>query len=152
MKTKIGILVALLFLAIFSIYAQQESSKALGTWKLFSFKYGDREEQTASDSFQRVKLITKTHFAWVKYSTNERIVTDSAGGRCEIDGENYIENIDFAGADMTDYLGKKQTFKLKFAGNKMYLSGNLSDNLKIDEVWIKLELNSFINDVPHDQK
>jgi hypothetical protein len=139
MKTKIGTLVAFLFLAISSINAQQESLKALGTWKLVSFKYGDRKEQAVSDAFQRVKLITKTHFAWVEYSTNKKIVTDSAGGRCEIDGEYYIENIDFAGAGMTGYLGKKQTFKLKFNGNKMYLSGNLSDNLQIDEVWMKLE-------------
>lgn len=139
MKTKTGTLLALLFVAISSINAQQESSKALGTWKLFSFKYGDREEQTISDAFQRIKLITRTHFAWVEYSTNEKTVTDSAGGRCEINGENYIENIDFAGAGMKAFLGKKQTFKLKFDGNKMYLSGNLSDNLQINEVWIKLE-------------
>ena len=139
MKTKVLTWLVLLFLLISCNNSEQESSKILGTWRLSTYKYGEREKQTLPDSVLRIKLINQTHFTWVQYMSNRKIVSTSAGGSYTLEGENYTERIDFAGMGMTPYLGKKQIFKLKFDQNKMYLSGNLSDNLKIEEVWIKLE-------------
>jgi hypothetical protein len=67
------------------------------------------------------------------------MVTSSAGGRISFDGKNYIESIDFAGLGMKSYLGKEQKFIIEVEDGKLHLSGQLSDSLKIDEIWTKLK-------------
>jgi hypothetical protein len=54
-------------------------------------------------------------------------------------GDSYTETIDFAGEDMDVYVGKKQPFKLRVEGDKLYQSGRLSDGTKIDEVWQRVK-------------
>ena len=139
MKTKVLTSVILILVALSSCSEQKESSKLLGNWKLISYQYGDNETKIVPDSLQYIKIISTTHFTWVHFKTANKIVFSSAGGRYKLDGENYIETIDFGGIGMMTYFGKDQTFKIKFEDQKMYLSGSLSDNLKIEEVWTRLE-------------
>jgi hypothetical protein len=138
MKTKVAISLLVLFFAACSMNAQKSTSGIVGTWKLVSFKYGNQETKSIPDSIQRIKLITPTHFTWVQYISRDNLVKSTAGGTYVLDGENYIENIDF-GLGMNYYLGTQSAFKIRIEGDKMYLSGELSSNLKIEEVWSKIE-------------
>lgn len=140
MKTKLLVSLFFVFLFASGISAQQKSSEILGTWKLSSYKYGDREIQYAPDSIQKLKLITPTYFTWVHYMTRNNVVMASAGGTYVLDNGNYVESLEFGSYGMTPYLGKKQTFRMKIEDGKMYLSGNLSDQLKIEEIWEKVAL------------
>jgi hypothetical protein len=40
---------------------------------------------------------------------------------------------------MEAYLGKKQAFKIKIDGDKLFQAGQLSDGLKIEEVWQRVK-------------
>jgi hypothetical protein len=134
MKTKLLPCAILILLVLSSFNSQKESSKLLGTWQLVSYQYGDDANQTVPESLQYIKIISTTHFTWVHFAAKDKLVFDIAGGRYTFDGENYIETIEFGGSAMLSYVGKDQTFKIKLEGGKMYLSGSLSDNLKIAEV------------------
>jgi len=129
----------LLIVSISGIVAQEKTSEIFGTWRLTEIEYGDRGRQIMPDNVQRIKLITPNYFTWVQFDTSDNIVINSAGGKISYDGKNYIETISFAGTGMLAFLGKEQKFEIKLNQGKMYLSGQLSSNLKIDEVWEKVE-------------
>jgi hypothetical protein len=153
MKRPVIFLIAALLLAtgvIFLTACQKGSSGAsksksaynpiVGTWLLDSYKYG-----TSSSAFTRanpeqghIKLITENRFLWVAYDTTTKKILESAGGRYSIDGDNYIESIDF-GYNMDSYLKLKSKFKIKIEGRMLFLTGVLGDGLKIEEIWQKTD-------------
>lgn len=134
----IGAVVALGF--TFVLVAQQQPAKGgsshLGTWQLVSTKYGDAKDFTDyPKERRRIKMITATHFTWVDYDTTTKKIGSSAGGPYTLQDEAYTETIEFVGDGMETYLGKKQTFTIKIDGDKLSQSGQLSDGLKIEEIW-----------------
>jgi hypothetical protein len=141
---------ALIFSAIITlaltpgVFAQQQAAKEggnhLGTWQLVSTKYGDATDFTDYPKDRaRLKMITATHFNWVDYETNTKKVSSSAGGRYNLNGGVYSETIEFVGDGMETYLGKKQEFTIKIDGDKLVQSGQLSDGLKIEEIWKRIK-------------
>ena len=62
-----------------------------------------------------------------------------AGGPYTLKGNSYTETIEFVGPGMETYLGKKQSFTIRVDGDKFHQSGQLSDGLKIEEVWQRLK-------------
>jgi len=144
MKKSLITLVAAATVLVVTLVAQQPTAKVggthLGTWQLISFKYGDATGfSDAPKEQRRVKMITATHFTWVHYDAGIGKVESMAGGPYTLDGVSYTETIEFVGAGMETYLGKKQTFKIKVDGDKLHQSGQLSDGLKIEEVWQRLK-------------
>ena len=109
----------------------------VGTWKLISYHYGDREKVDSLGNYNAIELITPGHFTWVHYSSDNKTVFDSAGGTYVFDGENWTVNVEYGGKGMIPYI-VKTTYKIKFKGDQMFLSGSLSDGYKIEEVWKKL--------------
>ncbi|HUF62145.1 MAG TPA: hypothetical protein VMN36_08735 [Verrucomicrobiales bacterium] len=120
--------------------AEKGSGTHLGTWKLVSTKYGDASEfSDYPKERQRLKMITATHFCWVDYETRTKKVSSSAGGPYSLREGVYTETIEFAGEGMDAYLGKEQAFTIRIEGDKLFQSGQLSDGLKIEEVWQRLK-------------
>lgn len=138
MKTKIATSLFLLFSVIICMNAQQTKPHIVGIWKLVSYKYGDMPSQLMPDSIQRVKIITRNSFTWIEYQKKNKNITASGGGTYVLKGHSYNENLIF-GLGMSTFLGKKQTFTLKFKKGSMIQSGELSNNFKIEEVWRKVE-------------
>ena len=139
-KTALAVAVALImgFTAVSA--DKQKPAKGVGglvgTWQLVSTKYGDAKDFTDYPADRvRLKMITATHFTWVDYPADSKKIASAAGGPWTLDDEAYTETIEFAGEGMESYLGKKQTFKIKVEGDKLSQSGQLSDGLKIEEVW-----------------
>ena len=111
-----------------------------GTWQLASYKYG-----SSSSSFidvpqgqKRLKLITDNYFTWVSYDTNSNRIVSSAGGTFTLVGDTYTESIDF-GLGMDSYLGNKPAYKIKVEGDMFFLSGQLTENYKIEEIWQRVK-------------
>lgn len=120
--------------------AQVQTSSILGTWKLVSYNYGGGDElNPASPNSERIKFITEKNFNWVNYSGTDKIVTNSAGGSYTYSGEDYTEKIEFGGQGMAGFIGKEQKFKVKINNNKMELSGELSNGLRIKELWERMD-------------
>ena len=139
MKTKICIVLSLMFAVVFSINAQTKSSDLLGAWKLLTYKYGDSPIQFTTDSIQHIKLITSTNFIWVRFPSNDRLVREVAGGTYSFNNGNYTESINFGGYTMKSYINKDQVYKVKVENGKFYLYGVMTDNQKIEEVWEKID-------------
>lgn len=141
MKTKITTSLFFLFLVIFSIYAQQDSSKIIGTWKLISLKHENKEILISSeDSIQRIKFITQSNFVWIQYLKNTKVVRNSLGGSYTFKDNNYVEKINFVGLGNIDLIDAINTFKVKFVDDQMYISGKLSTGVFIDEIWKKMDV------------
>ena len=62
-----------------------------------------------------------------------------AGGPYTLNGNSYTDSIEFVGTGLETYLGKKQSFTIKVDGDKLRQSRQLSDGLKIEEVWQRLK-------------
>ena len=137
------VLIATLAVAI-GLRAQQAPEKSsgslLGTWQLASFKYGTNQPgfTDASKDQCRIKLITETHYTWVEYDVATKKVNGSAGGTYSLNGNTYTESKDF-GLGMDRYLGQKHAYTIQVDGDKLYLSGSLSDGLKIEENWRRVK-------------
>ena len=66
-------------------------------------------------------------------------VLSSAGGSYTLAGGAYIETLEYAGSGMEPYLGKAQKFTIRIEGDKLHQSGELSDGLRIEEVWERVK-------------
>ena len=56
-----------------------------------------------------------------------------------MEGTTYTETIDYAGEGMEAFMGKPQKFTVRVEGDKLYQSGELSNGLKIEEVWERVK-------------
>jgi len=140
----VGIVVIATLAVAIGLRAQPASEKSpaslLGTWQLVSYKYGTNQTDFADfpKDRRRLKLITETHYTWVEYDTATKIVNGSAGGTYLLNGNSYTESKDF-GLGMDTYLGQKHAYTIQVDGDKLFLSGSLSDGLKIEENWRRLK-------------
>lgn len=139
MNSKLLTFVIAIFIIVGCKSQKERVSHLNGTWQLVSYQYGHSSEKTVGENLKKIKLITANHFVFVHYGTNEKMLTSTAGGRISYDGKTYVETIDFADNTMKNYLDNKQTFTVRLDNDKMFLEGQLSDGLKIKEVWQKLE-------------
>ncbi len=107
-----------------------------GTWQMKMFKYGTGNSIFSSvpPDMEYIKMITDTHFLWVHYSKMTKKINSSAGGSYTLNNDMYTESIDF-GLGMDSYLGSKPTYNIKIEGDLLFLSGNLVEEYKIEEIW-----------------
>ena len=141
----VGFITVAVLAAALGLSAQQEpktsSGSHLGTWQLTSYKYGTNQPSFSEppSSQCRIKLITETHFTWVQFDPANKKVKGLAGGAYSLNGKTYTESIDWADSGMESYLGSKHGFTIRVEGDKLSLSGSLSDGLKIEEVWQRVK-------------
>jgi hypothetical protein len=115
------------------------AARLIGTWKLTSAKYGG-EESDLPKSGTTLKHVTPGNFIWVTYDSETKEVTRTAGGTYTLDGEKYEETPRYGlGADFEAVRDKPQTFTLKLEGDSWKHSGELSNGLKIEEVWERVK-------------
>ena len=143
---KIALILSTVVILAFTaaLVAQQPPAKGgtshLGTWQLVSTKYGEAKDfSDYPKEHQRLKMITATHFIWVDYDTRTKKISSSAGGPYSFREGVYSETIEYVGEGMETYLGKKQEFTIRIDGDKLFQSGQLSDGLKIEEVWQRVK-------------
>lgn len=110
-----------------------------GTWQMKMFKYGSGNSifSSVSPDMEYIKMITDTHFLWVHYNKVTRKINSSAGGTYTLNDDMYTESIDF-GLGMDSYLGRKPTYNIKIEGDVLFLTGNLVEGYKIEEIWERI--------------
>ena len=140
MKTKMTVVAALGFLWLALVGAVKKpdggGSSLIGTWELVSEKWGDAKEFTPAPKERRaLKFVTPTHFAWVWVDPKTSKISNSMGGTYTMDGDRYVEKVEFAYSGMEAYVGKKQKFTLTIEGDRWLQSGVLSEGQKLQEIW-----------------
>lgn len=123
-----------------SKHSSIDDSSPLGTWKLELYKYGDfsSDFNYRPENLPRIKLITDTHFTWITLDTATGIIYEAAGGPYSLNGDLYIESIDYS-YNMDGYLGTNNVYKIKVEENILFLTGELSKYGKIEEVWQRIK-------------
>ena len=113
-----------------------------GTWELIRMKYGPATEfSNFPKERRRLKLITDTHWSWVEYDTvGKKEVKMGAGGVYVLKDDIYTETMEFAtGEYMLALLDKKHAFKVRVEGDKWFVTGELNNGLKIEEIWQRVK-------------
>jgi hypothetical protein len=151
MKLKTPVVSAVLFLFIFVPATLLcgaagrdaiDTGKLVGAWQLTGIRVeGEKEFQPVPKTLHRIKLVTPTHFTWVQYNPDTKIVEWAAGGRCEQGDARYVEHIEYAvgPAGLTQLIGHTQTFTFRVEGDKWYHAGTLTTGNKIEEMWERVK-------------
>jgi hypothetical protein len=148
MNKSLATIVSIVFLAIalltVSASSGEKSQKKMtsieGTWELVSYKYGSSSSGfiDVNDNVRRIKVINETHFIWVQYDTISGKVVRSAGGTYTIKGDAYSEFLEF-GLAMEPYIKQSHNYTVKVEGDLQFLSGPLTPDLKIEEIWKRVK-------------
>lgn len=146
MKIKSAVFVGLGILCLAALGADKQlkpvrkATTLVGTWELVSEKWNDAREFTAPPAERKsLKFITPTHFIWVWVDPKTKKISNSMGGTYKLEGDSYVETVEFAFGGMEAYVGKQQKFTAKLEGDKWTHSGVLSGGQKLEEIWRKVK-------------
>jgi len=144
MRHSRALTVAVLAIMQFGHAAPQADSenkfKLDGTWELVTYKYGAAAAPSAMPKDRReIKLISGTHFVWVVYDLRSRKPISVGGGTCSLQADHYIEQVEFGDKRPKDLIDKTQSFRIAIDGDKWQQSGVLSNGLRIEETWRRIE-------------
>jgi len=119
---------------------KNSKTKITGTWSMESYKYGSSPSSFALvPSFRpHLQLITEDQFIWATYDTSSKKILESAGGNYSFDGTHFVVDVDY-GFNMDGYLGISSNYNLQLEKDMYFLSGNLTDGYKIEEIWQRIK-------------
>ena len=103
-----------------------------GTWQLLS-------GQPLPEGARDLKMLSNGHFMFAAYDTESGRPLYAAGGTYELNGNSYVEHVDFA-SDKIDggLVGKEQSFTVEVAGDTFTQAGILSNGKRLHEKWKRI--------------
>lgn len=114
--------------------AQSElAKKMIGTWVLVGTP--DNVGETPK-SGGRLKFFTGRHWTITEADPANNEVNFHHGGTYKLDGEKYVETIEYANASTADLINKMLKFKIKVDGDTYTQIG---DGNSFNEVWKRLK-------------
>jgi hypothetical protein len=129
--------IVLFILSVASFGQNQIDTRLVGTWGLISFKYTlpDTTISGNSSTFNSIKVINNTHFAYIGKTTQGNVFKRAGGGRYKLTGEVLVEIHDYA--NLANMLGKSFQFKCVIDGDTWFHSGQINE-IFVEEVWKKI--------------
>jgi hypothetical protein len=120
---------------------QAAKARIVGTWRLVSYRYGDRGDlRPAPASVTALKQITPTHFEWVRYDPKTKEVRSTAGGRYTLAGNAYTETVEYGFGKAYEVIkDQEHSFTVTIEGEKLFQKGKLANGLVIEEIWERME-------------
>lgn len=117
-----------------------KTNPLLGTWelKLYKYGYGNDSFNEFPEGRRQIQLITEDYFTWVRVDTTSKKIYGSATGKYSYDGNNFIVNVDY-GLGMDMYLGIQSHYTVKVENDYYFLTGELVDGYKIEEIWERVK-------------
>jgi hypothetical protein len=114
-----------------------EPHPLVGTWKRVAARYSESDDwKDATNEVTTLKHITGSHFSFIAFKSDTKEVVNAFGGTVTIEGEKYIETVDYGPKEMLQLLdGKQQVFDWKIDGKLFTQSGTLSFGQYIGERW-----------------
>jgi len=132
---------------------EDNDDQLIGTWVLEKYRTEEDSSWQYYPSFVRyIKLITPSHFFWIKYNGEDDEVMAGGGGPYAFKKDNfnlYQERIEQFYPHDSKQVGTEINFQLLLEDNKWYHLGyvtrvergpngkiNILDSTKVDEVWV----------------
>ncbi|MFY0686178.1 MAG: hypothetical protein JXQ90_03385 [Cyclobacteriaceae bacterium] len=126
---------------VWSPIAPQERNKhaLIGSWNLSSYRETNEGPYLSYPEFTGyMKLITPTHFVWMKYDRDGDQIFGAGGGTYSYNGNSYVENIQMAYPGDNNIQDLSITFKPSLTSHKWKHLGQIPNesNGLIDEIWV----------------
>jgi len=100
-----------------------------GTWVLLS---GQALPEGVCDK----KILSGGHFMFAAYDTKNGRPLYAAGGTYTLDGNSYVEHVDFASDKLpAELIGKSQSFTVELEADTFTQTGTLSNGKPLTERW-----------------
>ena len=136
MRTRLAA-IALLSLAVVSCRTTHSAGTAVhplqGNWELVSARYTRANGETSelrAPQVRSLKVIGPTRFAFITVREDGSLVR-SAGGRYRVEGDKYIETIDYTSAS---HMKGDYVFDWRIEGDLWYHTGT-HEGMRFEEVW-----------------
>ncbi len=135
-----------------------ENTELVGTWQLQSYKETMGEPYIEYPDFiGSLKLVTSTHFTWIKYDRHGDEVYAAGSGTYTYNDEAYTEEIHMIYPENTGQIGKSLDFRYNVEDDQWYHFGYVpsitiesgiivKDSALIDEYWEPFK-NSDVKDL-----
>ena len=112
----------------------------IGTWDLVSYREkADGQMIEYPEFIVYMKLVTPSHFVWVKYDNEGDEIYAAGSGPYHYDGKNYTEKIRVSYPKGNSAQGKDVVFSAVVNANKWIHKGIIpvegGEDLLIDEIW-----------------
>jgi len=139
------------------VVSQQKPDKAVlaGRWRMTHRKFEpDTTFVAMPDSVIYQKVLTNESFIWYYYNEHGGNLIATAGGVYKLEGESYVEDIQFFHPPGTNVLGTSIPFRCQLleGGNKWIHSGYIQDReydqrvgdyivlreRRLEEVWVRI--------------
>ena len=121
------------------VFGQLPNNVLEGSWEMVSQRviYPDSVVDRTDQIPYTIKMLNSTHFAFGRQIMDEEVF--AGGGRYTLDGERYIEHIDWHSAG--GLVGLSIEFEARIEGDTWYHVGHIEDFL-LEEVWHRLDSES----------
>jgi hypothetical protein len=86
-----------------------------------------------------VKHVTPTHWTWVAYDRENRMVQAAAGGTWSLRDGEYVEAVEFTTENFPQARGNTSPFEYRLDGDRWILKGGPDRAIRDDETWTRLK-------------
>jgi hypothetical protein len=106
---------------------ERPGQQLLGSWESLS--------PQASKAARTVKHVTPTHWTWIAYDHENKMVLAGAGGTWSIKGGKYEEAVEFTTDNFPQARGKSPAYGFKVDGDLWTLKRGPEFEIQTDETW-----------------
>jgi hypothetical protein len=117
---------------------QKTNSERLGQQLLATWESVSRSPE-APKAMRKVKHVTPTHWIWVIYDRDNKMVLAAAGGPWSIKGGKYEEICEFTTDNFPQARGKSFAYDFKVDGDQWTIKRGPEFEIRNDETWERLK-------------
>lgn len=110
----------------------ERGRELLGTWESVPRTGTPKSRRT-------VKHVTPTHWTWVAYDRENKMVIAAAGGTWSLRDGEYVENCEFTTDNFPQARGKSYPFEFRVDGDTWILKGGFNRAIRDDEGWKRVK-------------
>ncbi|MEQ9297467.1 MAG: hypothetical protein RIF33_02840 [Cyclobacteriaceae bacterium] len=126
-------------------------AEVVGSWKLITYREGDKPTALEYPDFIKyIKLITSTHFTWIKYNAEGDEVFEAGAGTYSLGADKYTETVQMMYPPGSGTVGSAIEFTYSLDSGRWNHMGYVNrvninnddearEDLLIDEVWMQME-------------
>ena len=141
MKKLLFILVAFTAFGCSKRLSMSSSSHQLvGSWQMVSMKYtypDGRVMERKDFKYPALKMYNEHAFYSFGRQKNSGEIDDAGGGKYQLVGDTLISIPEYH--TVSSFVGKPTKFHVKFEKDKFYQTGVLLNEIKIEEVYVRLK-------------
>jgi hypothetical protein len=111
---------------------ERVGQELLGTWE-------STPAPESPKAMRTVKHVTRTHWTWVAYDRENKMILAAAGGSWSLKNGKYEEACEFTTANFPQARGKAYAYKFKVDDDRWTITGGTDLEDQVGETWKRLK-------------